>query len=97
MIRDTTMTSSVSFFHQPLSKLIQLVAVANSTSYRQDAHNRSVRFTETIESGGKTAVRFTRVFNNDVINKNTAIRFIWFQPRFQNSFETFKTTSGGSF
>ncbi len=51
---------------------------------------RSVRFMETIELGDKTAVRFTWVFNNDVINKNTAIRF----TRFQNSFET---TSEGSF
>ncbi len=60
-------------------------------------NSRSVRFTETIEPGDKTAVRFTWVFNNDVINQNTAVRFIWFQPRFQNSFETFETTSGGSF
>ncbi len=48
---------------------------------------------ETIEAGDKTAVRFTFVFNNDVINKNTAVRFNWFQ----NSFETFETISGGSF
>ncbi len=52
---------------------------------------------ETIESGDKTAVCFTWVFNNDVINKNTAVRFTWFQPWFQNSFETFETTLGGSF
>ncbi len=31
---------------------------------------RSVRFTATTEPGDKTAVRFTRVSNNDVINKN---------------------------
>ncbi len=31
-------------------------------------YSRSVRFTKTIEPGDKTAVRFTRVFNNDVIN-----------------------------
>ncbi len=48
---------------------------------------------ETIEPGDKIAVRFTWVFNNDVINKNTAVRFTWFQ----NHFETFETTSGGSF
>ncbi len=54
---------------------------------------RSVRLTETIEPGDKTAVRFTQVFNNDVINKNTAVRFTWFQTRFQNSFETFETMS----
>ncbi len=59
--------------------------------------NRSVRFTETIGPGDKTAVRFTCFFNNDVINKNTAVRFNWFQPWFQNSFETFETTSGSSF
>ncbi len=59
--------------------------------------SRSVQFTETTEPGDKTAVRFTRVFNNDVINKNTAVQFTWFQPRFQNSFKTFETTSGGSF
>ncbi len=58
---------------------------------------RSVRFTETTEPGDKTAVHFTRVFNNDVINKNTAVRFTWFQPGFQNSFETFENTSRGSF
>ncbi len=40
---------------------------------------RSVRFTKTIEPRDKTAVRFTWVFNNDVINKNTAVRFTWFQ------------------
>ncbi len=57
---------------------------------------RSVRFTETIEPGDKTAVRFTRVSNNDVINKNTVVRFTWLQPRFQNSFETFETTPGNS-
>ncbi len=57
------------------------------------AITRSVRFTETIERGDKTVVRFTWVFNNDVINKNTAVRFTWFQ----NSFETFETTSGDSF
>ncbi len=49
---------------------------------------------ETIEPGDKTAVRFIQVFDNDVINKNTAVQFTWFQPRFQNSFET---TSGGGF
>ncbi len=54
--------------------------------------DRSVGFMETIEPGDKTAVRFTLVFNNDVINKNTAVRFTWFQ----NSFETFETTPGGS-
>ncbi len=59
--------------------------------------NKSIRFTETIEPGDKTAVRFTWVFNNDVINKNTAVRFTCFQPWFENSFETFETTSGGSF
>ncbi len=48
---------------------------------------------ETIEPVDKTGFRFTCVFNNNVINKNTAIRFSWFQ----NSFETFETTSGGSF
>ncbi len=37
---------------------------------------KSVRFTKTIEPGDKTAVSFTWVFNNDVINKNTAARFI---------------------
>ncbi len=52
--------------------------------------NRSVRFTKTIEPGDKTAVFFTWVFNNDVINKNTAVRFTWFQ-------NTFETTFGGSF
>ncbi len=56
-------------------------------------NTRSVRFTKTIEPGDKTAVRFTWVFNNDVINKNIAVRFTWFQPRFQNSFETFETTT----
>ncbi len=35
--------------------------------------SRSVRFTKTIEPGDKTAVCFTWVFNNDVINKNTAV------------------------
>ncbi len=30
---------------------------------------------ETIEPGDKIAVRFTWVFNNVVINKNTAVRF----------------------
>ncbi len=59
----------------------------------QNYYNSSVRFTETIEPGDKPAVRFTWVFNNDVINKNTAVRFTWFQ----NSFETFETNSGGSF
>ncbi len=34
---------------------------------------------KTIEPGDKTAVCFTWVFNNDVINKNTAVRFICFQ------------------
>ncbi len=60
-------------------------------------YSRSVRFTETVEPGDKTAVRFTWAFNNDDINKNTTVRFTWFQPWFQNSFETFETTSGGSF
>ncbi len=55
--------------------------------------SRPVRFTKTIEPGDKTAVRFTWVCNNDVINKNTAVRLTWFQ----NSFETFETTSGDSF
>ncbi len=48
---------------------------------------------ETIEPDDKIAVHFTWIFNNDVINKNTAVRFIWFQ----NHFETFETTSEGSF
>ncbi len=65
--------------------------------YLPNIHSRSVRFTETIEPGDKTAVRCTWVVNNDVINKNTAVRFTWFEPRFQNSFETFETTSKGSF
>ncbi len=54
---------------------------------------RSVRLMETIEPGDKTAVPFTWVFNNDIVNKNTAVQFTWFQ----NSFETFETTSRGSF
>ncbi len=62
-----------------------------------EVETRSVRFTETIEPGDKTAVRFTWFFNNDVVNKNTVVRFTWFQHRFQNSFETFETTSGSSF
>ncbi len=52
---------------------------------------------KTIQPGDKTAVRFTWVFNNDFINKNTAVGFTWSQPCFQNSFETFETTFGGSF
>ncbi len=31
---------------------------------------------EIIEPGDKTAVRFTWVFNNNVINKNTAVRLV---------------------
>ncbi len=42
---------------------------------------RFVRFTKTIEPGDKTWV-----FNNDVINKNTAVRFTWFQTLISKEF-----------
>ncbi len=68
-----------------ISRIIRATKVISSKLIIDD-YSRSVRFTKTIEPGDKTAVR---VFNNDVINKNTAVRFTWFQPKFQNSFETF--------
>ncbi len=54
----------------------------NSGQHNSVLIRRSVRFTETTEPGDKTAVRFTWVFNNDIINKNTAVRFTWFQSWF---------------
>ncbi len=62
-----------------------------------DVISRSVRFTKTIEPGDKTSVRFTWVFDNDVINNNMLFDLPGFKPWFQNSFETFETTSRGSF
>ncbi len=50
-----------------------------SVHFVKKGNSRSIRFTKTIEPGDRTAVRFKWVFNNDVINKNTAVRFTWLQ------------------
>ncbi len=76
-----------------LRKLLNLVIKLLFVLHGFSTMTSSIKILETIEPSDKTAVRFTWVFNNDVINKNTVVQFTWFQ----NSFETFETTSRGGF